>query len=158
MRPDKLLIGIGVFTVFMILGFNIIFSQPPVNDDGLRIGDGGLLHTYKKNITAQNQRIFGKDNITLELDHLYNLSDNSRGSILNTESTQGVGGWEQLTNAGFSVMRLFSGSFQLVSQTLNFVALTLHIPAIVTSFIMLVMSIMVVFMIVFVIMRFMPRD
>ena len=146
MRIDQLLIGLVVFSMFMV-GGALIFND--------------LSNTYEltPNMTSFNGTTEENSegsvyNILADMD---TTSKSMKGKILGNESSVGDEEAENiLFSGGYSTLKLITGSFKLTGAIMNKIASTIGIPSFIIKGLSIILLLSVVFAIIYLIFRYKP--
>lgn len=146
MRPDKMMIAVGIFILFVVVGTGFLFAGR--GEDG----DGGLFVTYN---TSVDDAAF--NNISQNIGGLYNTSSGMQDSLVDQE-IQAATGWESMVTGGYQAFRLFGEMFGIVGGIVGSIVNIMGIPPIFQQIGMVIMLITVIFIIIYMVFRFQPRN
>lgn len=146
MRPDKIMIAVGIFILFMVVGTGFLFSGRGTDEKG------GLFVEYDVDADDDNFR-----NLTQNISGIYDLSRDMQQGVLD-EEVQASTGWENMIIGGYKAFELFVGIFGIIGRIIGNLFIILKVPAIFTQIGMAMLLITVVFIIIYMVFRFQPRD
>ena len=146
MRPDKIMISVGVFILFCLVGYAFLFAGA---DDGTK---GGLFIEYGTDV--DEEKFY---NVTSGVGGVYNISKDMNQAVLE-EQLEAETGWENMIIGSYKAFKDFVGMFGVVAQMFGNVIIMLGVPPIFLQIGMTIFRIVVVFIFIYMIFRFMPRD
>jgi len=144
MRLDKLLIGLGMFLLFVTAGTFIMFSPD---------ADGRSFYSYY-NISVDETDF---NTLPDEINRVYNVSSEQKGDITE-QDIEVTTGWESMLTGGYTALKTFLGSFTIAGEIIMAIGKILPIPDYFLSFAAICFMIIVTFTILYMLFRFMPRE
>lgn len=140
MRLDKFLIGMVLFSLFMIGGSIVI---------------GNVVYNYN----VQTNTSDGFSNVYSNITAMYNISDNIEDSTLQAELEGGDESWESMTKGSYQGVRGVTGSFSLFGNIINTLAIEVfNVPPAFVTATMIILIISIGFAVVYLIFRHTPPD
>ena len=137
MKPDSFLIGLVLFSLFIVAGTLILQD---------------IITNYDLNVTTDEYR--GVYNIT---EDMYGLSQDMKEATIEGDLEGGDESWESMTKGSYSAVRMLRESFSLVGGIADAVAKEIGIPSIFIKSLMIILTIMIVFALIYLVFRFIPR-
>ncbi len=155
MQIHKLIIGVGMFILFITAGLFIMFGSATDTDDS-------LFDSYddvSSNIADINRSQFSRmeDGGEASAESIYNLTREQEEELIAQEVQEELG-WEVLVVGPYRMIQRLPTYFKLIGIMTNDIAKILHIPTMFVDFFMFTILISIVAMIVYLLMRFQLRD
>ena len=143
MKIDQLLIGLVMFSLFMVMGaliFNDIHTNYELDDDK-------TLFNGTTNKTDRNSIYNNIENISQTTEEMKN------NTIGGTKIT-GITAVDQLFAGAYNTIKLIGNSFQLISQLIENIANEINAPPIFVTVIFVAVTLTIIFTIIALIFRF----
>ena len=135
MRLENFILGILIFSAFMVMG-PLIISDININ--------------YGKNISTD------EFNETYDaVDRLYGTSKDIRNETMNLDVPEDSS-WEGMTKGGFGAIRKIDSYYEVFNSMINELAKTLQIPTFFVYTMFIAISIIISFSIIYLVMRYKP--
>ena len=144
MRLDKLLIGLGMFLLFITAGTFIMFSPD---------AEGDTFYTFY-NITVDESEF---DLLPENISRIYGVSKDAKTDI-SEQDIEVASGWESMLTGGYSALKTFFTSFGIAGDIIMAVGKAIGIPSFFLEFAAICFMIIVIFTVIYMLFRFMPRD
>jgi hypothetical protein len=146
MRPDKIMIAVGIFILFIAVGTGFLFLRPTIDESG------GLFVEY--DVDASDSRF---KNLTSNVDALYNTSSEMKADVME-EELEASTGWENMVIGGYKAFRQFTDLFRIAGQVFSSIIIYIGIPPIFFQVGMGAFLITLIFIVIYMVFRFQPRD
>lgn len=142
MRPDKFLVGLAIFVLFITSGLAVMFGFG---------NQTGFFDNYNVNVSESHF-----SNITKEIDEVYDISDEIKSDMVETEISKEES-WQDMIKGAYSALKSYISTFSLAGKIITAITIELGIPPFIAYFVMAIISILVMFIIIYMVFRFMPR-
>ena len=136
MRLDSFIIGILVFSVFMI-GGGLVFDS--------------VVGTYGLNTTSN---ITGFSSAYDSINETYDLSQDVKDETLDAETSGEDESWESLVKGAYSGVRLVRNSFGLAYDMIHLIARQVGIPLFLVDAAIIALTVAILFAIIYLVFRF----
>lgn len=136
MKLDQFLIALVIFGVIILAG---VFTVGNLEDNyNVSMSDDKL-----GNISSQATTILAST---------YNISQGQKDQVMGGEvSTEDS--WSSMIKGGYSALRLITGSFSLVGNTIYAIASALNVPTFFITALLTILTIAIIFSIIYIVFR-----
>ena len=129
MKLDKFIIGVVIFSLFIISG-SLIFSD--------------TITTYNINTTSDS--VFGS--VYNTMNETYDISQDMKAQTLEGDLSEDAP-WESMIKGSYSAIKLVKNSFTTVYDVSDAIADQLNIPPFILQIVMIVLTVSIIFALIY---------